>query len=83
MPLKLKELMIATFYCVIPHLVQQVLGVGSIVQFGNPLRYGVIKVILNDPDSNNKFAEIETVSTTIMCIIVCMVEPSSRGRYEE
>ena len=47
---------------VLPHPVQQVLEVGSMAQFGNPAQYGVIKLIRKDPYSNEKFAEIETVS---------------------
>lgn len=45
-----------------PHPVQD-LGVGSMVQFGNPAQYGVIKVMKKDPYSHVEFAEIETVST--------------------
>ena len=40
------------------------LEIGSMVQFGSPLRYGVIKVI--NCYSSNPFAEIETVSIIIM-----------------
>ena len=45
---------------VLPH---PVLEVGSMVQFGNPVQYGVIKDIKNDP--YNKCAVIETVSVYI------------------
>ena len=38
------------------------LEVESMVQFGNPLQYGVIKVIQTDPFSNEKIAEIEMVN---------------------
>ena len=44
-----------------PHPVQ-VLGVGSMVQYSNPPRYGVIRVMKKDPYSHAEFAEIETVS---------------------
>ena len=47
----------------LPHpVVQHLLGVGSMVQFGDPLHYGVIAKIIKDPYSNEEFAEIETVS---------------------
>ena len=45
---------------VAPHL-----EVGSLVQFGNPVQYGVIKVIRNDAYSSSEIAEIETVSSYI------------------
>ena len=45
---------------VLPH---PVLEVGSLVQFGNPVQYGVIKDFKND--SYNKCAVIETVSVAI------------------
>ena len=40
----------------------QGLGVGSMIQFSNPARYGVIKVINKDPNSHKEYAELETVS---------------------
>ena len=40
----------------------QGLGVGSMIQFSNPTRYGVIKVINKDPYSHKEYAELETVS---------------------
>ena len=46
---------------VLPHPVQ-VLGVGSMIQYSNPPRYGVIKVMNKDPHSRVEIAEIETVS---------------------
>ena len=46
----------------LPHPIQRVLEVGSMVQFGNPVRYGMIKEINRSPNSNEEFAEIETVS---------------------
>ena len=38
------------------------LGVGSAIQLGDPLQYGVIKRIENDPVLNIKIAEVEMVS---------------------
>ena len=55
---------------VLPHPVQQALEVGSMVQFGNPVQYGVIKVIRKDPYSNAKLAEIETVSTNKLAAMI-------------
>ena len=46
---------------VLPHPVQD-LGVNSMVQFGNPARYGVIKVLRKSFYSHAEVAEIETVS---------------------
>ena len=43
-------------------VVQHMLEVGSMVQFGDPLHYGVIAKIIKDPYSNEEFAELETVS---------------------
>ena len=57
---------------VVPHPpVSQVLEVGSMVQFGNPVQYGVIKVIRKETYSSSKFAEIETVS--ILCFYLAIV----------
>ena len=45
------------------HPVPQVLEVGSMVQFGDPVQYGVIKVIKKDSITNVEVAEIEIVSS--------------------
>lgn len=45
-----------------PRPVPQVLEVGSLVQFGNPVQYGVIELIRKDPYNNVEIAEIATVS---------------------
>ena len=37
------------------------LEVGSAVQFGDPVQYGTIKRIEEDPISNRKIAEVEMV----------------------
>jgi len=47
---------------ILPHPIPRVLEVESMVQFGNPLQYGVIKDIKTDPLSNEKIAEIEMVN---------------------
>lgn len=52
----------------LPHAVQCVLEVGSAVQFGNPVQYGVIKIIEKDPHSNIELAEIETVSINFIYV---------------
>ena len=56
---------------VLPH---SVLEVGSMVQFGNPVQYGVIKDFKND--SYNKCAVLETVSIYIIIIIHMHAQPS-------
>ena len=42
--------------------ISAMLEVGSVVQFGDPVRYGTIKRIEEDPISNKEIAKIETVS---------------------
>ena len=42
--------------------VPQMLEVGSTVEFGDPLQYGVIKSIEHDPDWNKEVAKVEMVS---------------------
>ena len=51
---------------------QPVLEVESLVQFGNPVRYGVIKAIQESPNSKEKFAEIETVSHKVD-MLICLL----------
>lgn len=46
-----------------PHPVPQVLEVGSMVQFGNPVQHGVIR---KDSYSNVEIAKIATVSMYCM-----------------
>ena len=47
------------------HPIRQVLGVGSMVQFGDPVQYGIIKVMSKDPYTNEEFAEMEMVIRSI------------------
>ena len=42
--------------------ISAMLEVGSVVQFGDPVQYGVIKRIEEDPISNKEIAKVETVS---------------------
>ena len=46
------------------------LETGSLVQFGDPLQYGVIKKIFTPADTLLETAEIETVSVPILLRIV-------------
>ena len=39
-----------------------VFEVGSAIQFGDPLQYGVVKRIENDPVLNKEIVEVEMVS---------------------
>ena len=39
-----------------------VFGVGLAIQFGDPLQYGVVKKIENDPVLNKEIVEVEMVS---------------------
>ena len=45
------------------------LEVGSMIQFGNPVKYGVIRRIETQVDTLEEIAEVETVSMAIICII--------------
>ena len=51
---------------VLPRPIPQLLEVGSMVQFGDPVEYGVIKQIRKDSHSNEEFAEIELVSNALI-----------------
>ena len=48
-------------YCVAQHISTK-LETGSLVQFGNPVQYGVIKRIETAVDTLEEIAEVETVS---------------------
>jgi len=50
------------------------LEVGSMIQFGNPVKYGVIKKIETTTNTSKGSAEVETVSHTLAeynIIIIC------------
>lgn len=57
-----------------PDPVQQMLEVGSAVQFGNPVRYGIIKILKKDDSSNAVYAEIETVSLHKLWILNILLD---------
>ena len=50
--------------------VGRVLEVGSMIQFGDPIQHGMIKIIRKDPSSNEELAEIETVSFVCKLITI-------------
>ena len=52
---------------VLPRPVWQTLEVGSMVQFGNPVQYGVIKLIKDSHSNREKLAGIETVIKFFNC----------------
>ena len=50
------------------NLAQRILGNGSMIQFGKPVQYGVIKRIEISADTSVEIAEVEMVSCIVLFV---------------